>query len=403
MATLLLVVIYVAYIGLGVPDSLFGAAWPAVYEELRLPISSANAVTLTVSACTVVSSLLSAWLIDRFGTGVVTAVSTTMTAVALLGFSLCGNLALLCLCAIPLGLGAGAIDAAQNNYVALHYNARHMSFLHCFYGVGVACSPYLMSFGIRSGSWRTGYFLAFCLQAAISIITILALPLWKKTASGEIAPTEEAKPKRLSLSEMAKRPSVRATWLMFIASCGIESVCTQWGSSFLVAKGLTADVAAEVVALYFIGLALGRFTSGLLAKRLSAWKLIQIGCGILCASLVLLALPVGGVFLARAALLLVGFGIGPVYPNLTYLTPINFDKSESQAVIGSQMALAYVGIMFAPILFGFLAEKFSTKLFPYYLAVLFLLLIAAMLRLISVLKKQNRYEIQFTEKENTPA
>lgn len=398
MATLLLVFIYIAYIGLGVPDSLFGTAWPAIYEELGLPISAANAVTLLISGGTVVSSLMSERIIRRFGTGIVTAVSTTMTALALLGFALSGNLFCLCLCAVPLGLGAGSVDAAQNNYVAIHYNARHMSFLHCFYGIGVACSPYLMSLGIKSGNWRSGYFWAFCIQAVISLLTIVALPLWGKAHPQDKEKRSET-PQPFSLLQMAKLPAIRATWLMFIASCAIEATCTQWGSTFLVTtKSVSADVAAKIVMLYFIGLALGRFVSGLLAKKVTAWRLIFYGCGILLFAIVLLALPIKSVVLSGVGLFLTGFGIGPVYPNLTYLTPINFDKEHSQAVIGSQMALAYVGIMLAPILFGFLAQNITTELFPYYIGCLFLLFTAAMLRLISVLKKQNKYEIQVLDK-----
>lgn len=395
MSALLLVIIYVAYIGLGVPDSLFGTAWPAIYEELGLPLSAANAVTLLISGGTIVSSLLSTRVIKRFGTGIVTAVSTSMTALALLGFSLSGNLFFLCLCAVPLGLGAGAIDAAQNNYVALHYNARHMSFLHCFYGIGVACSPYLMSLGIKIGNWRSGYFWAFCLQTAISIITIVAIPLWGKVHNENDDDNEVVKTENLSLLKMAKLPAIRATWLMFIASCAIEATCTQWGSTFFVAtKNMSADIAAKIAMLYFIGLALGRFASGLLAKKITSWKLIYIGCGILLSALVLLAVPINHVAVSCVGIFLTGFGIGPVYPNLTYLTPINFDKEHSQSVIGSQMALAYVGIMLAPVLFGFLAQAISVRIFPYYLGFLFFLFIFAMLRLIDILKKQNRYEIQ---------
>lgn len=399
MATLLLIIIYIAYIGLGIPDSLFGTAWPAVYEELHLPLFAANAVTLLISGGTILSSLLSARLINRFGTGIVTAASTTLTAIALLGFSLSGNLFFLCLCAVPLGLGAGAIDAAQNNYVALHYNARHMSFLHCFYGVGVAISPYLMSLGIQSGNWRSGYFWAFCLQAAISIIAILTVPLWKK-AHPEPSKTQDIiKTESPSLWQLAKLPAIRATWLMFIASCSIEATCTQWGSTFFVqTQNLSAGAAAKIVILYFVGLTLGRFVSGLLAKRLTSWKLIQIGCGILLFAIVLLALPVSHIVIPCIGLFLTGFGIGPIYPNLTYLTPINFNKEQSQAVIGSQLAFTYVGVMLSPVLFGFLAQLISTTLFPYYLGLLFVLFTFAMLRLISILKKQNKYEIQILDK-----
>lgn len=399
MATLLLIIIYLSYIGLGIPDSLFGTAWPAIYEELHLPLSAANAVTLLISGGTILSSLLSARLINRFGTGIITAVSTTLTAIALLGFSLSENLFFLCLCAVPLGLGAGAIDAAQNNYVALHYNARHMSFLHCFYGVGVAISPYLMSLGIQRGNWRSGYFWTFCLQAAISIVAILSVPLWKKAHPESLKTQETEKVESVSLFQLAKLPAIRATWLMFIASCSIEAVCTQWSSTFFVqTKNLSADAAAKIAILYFVGLALGRFVSGLLAKRLTSWKLIRIGCGIFLFAIVLLALPVSHIAFPCVGLFLTGFGIGPIYPNLTYLTPINFNKEQSQAVIGSQMALSYVGIMLAPILFGFLAQLISTTLFPYYLGLLFVLFTFAMLRLISILRKQNKYEIQILDK-----
>ncbi len=399
MATLLLIVIYAAYIGLGIPDSLFGTAWPVIYKEFGLPISTANVIILLTSCGTIISSLLSARIINRFGTGIVTAVSTSLTAIALLGFSISNNLFFLCLFSIPLGFGAGSVDAAQNNYVALHYNARHMSFLHCFYGVGVACSPFFMSLGISNGDWRLGYFGSFCLQAIISIITIIALPLWKKAHPEPTEIEKMEKKATFSLIQQAKMPAIRATWLMFISSCAIEAICTQWGSSFLVeSKGAAPDIAALIVILYFSGLAFARFLSGLLAKRLTSWQLIYIGCGFLLFAIILLALPIPHVAAPCIGLFLTGFGVGPVYPNLTYLTPINFDKEHSQAVIGSQMAIAYVGILFTPMLFGFLVQILSTAIFPYALGILFCLFLYAMFRLISILKKQNKYEIQVLDK-----
>ena len=395
MATLLLVIIYIAYIGLGIPDSLFGTAWPVMYKEFGLPISAANAVTLLICFGSIVSSLVSARLIRKFGTNLVTAISTSMTALALLGFSVSNNLLFVCLFAVPLGFGAGAIDAAQNNYVSLHYNARHMNFLHCFYGVGVACSPYLMSLGISGGDWRMGYFGAFCLQAVISLITIFAIPLWKKAHPQKIEEEAQAYDKSFTLLHMAKQPAIRATWLMFIASCGIEAVCTQWGSSFLVeSKGIDAASAAKIVILYFAGLALGRFVSGLLAKKITSWKLIQIGCCILFSAIILLALPIPHVIAPCLGLFFTGFGIGPIYPNLTYLTPINFDKEHSPAIIGSQMAVTYVGVLCVPIIFGFFVQILSTALFPYYLGILFFLFTYAQVRMIVLLKRQNKYEIQ---------
>ncbi|MBO7156654.1 MAG: MFS transporter, partial [Clostridia bacterium] len=247
MATLLVLVIFIAYIGLGVPDSLFGAAWPAIYVEFGLPLSAQSAVTILVSCGTITSSLLSGKLINRFGTGIVTAISTTITALALLGFTLSSNLLFLCLCAVPLGLGAGAIDVAQNNYVANHYNARIMSLLHCFYGVGVAVSPFLMSIGLQHLGWRMGYFLACLVQSSIAIITIIAIPVWKKVHPEQTLTVEEAKKRDVSIFKLAGIPAVRATWLIFVFSCGIESICTSWGSTFLVeSKGVDPSIGARM-------------------------------------------------------------------------------------------------------------------------------------------------------------
>lgn len=392
MATLLLVVIYISYIGLGLPDSLFGTAWPAVYEEFGLPISAANAVTLLISGCTILSSFLSGKLIHRFGTGIVAAVSTALTAIALFGFSISDNIFFLCLFGVPLGIGAGAIDVAQNSYVALHYNARHMNFLHCFYGVGVSVSPYLMSFGLRGGNWRTGYLLAFGVQAVIAIIVILALPLWKRAHPHNEVFGEEGEQKPLSLFAMAKDSGIRMTWLLFITSCSIEAICTTWGSTFLVeVKGVSAEVAAKAVILYFVGLTCGRFVSGLFANKLSSWSLIYIGCGIVLCAIVLLITPVSGLALPCVGLFMTGFGIGPIYPNLTHLTPINFGKENSEAVIGSQQGMTYVGIMISPILFGFLAQAISLQIFSYAIGVFYALFILAMLRLIFILKKRGVY------------
>ena len=391
MATLLLVVIYIAYIGLGVPDSLFGTAWPAMYEEFDLPISTANIVTLLTTTGTIISSLLSARLINRFGTGIVTAVSTSLTAIALLGYSQSDNIYFLCLFCFPLGFGAGAIDAAQNGYVAVHYNARHMNFLHCFYGVGVAVSPFLMSLGLKLVGWRMGYLLAFGLQAVISIVTIIALPLWGK-AHPENKQTKEEKFKTISLVQQAKMPAVRMAWLMFIASCGIESICTTWGSTFLVEKkGMAVDVAALMLVLYFAGLALGRFTAGVFAKKLSSWRLMQIGCCLIITAVVLLALPIHSVALACIGLFLTGFGIGPIYPNLMHLVPINFGEENAQAIIGSQMTATYLSILLTPITFGILAQEFGLVLFPYAIGVMFALFAYAFLRSICIFKKEGKY------------
>lgn len=388
MATLLLLVIYVAFIGLGIPDSLFGAAWPAIYQELQLPVSMASCVTLLISGCTVLASLLSAKIINRFGTAGVTAASTALTAAALLGFSLSANLAWLCLFAVPLGLGAGAIDSALNNYVALHYKAAHMSFLHCFYGIGVSVSPYFMSLALSNGNWRSGYRTAFLIQLVIAVITVLSLPLWKRVSAGKAAAEDMVPSKSFRISEMMRMPSVRTVWFIFICSCGIEYTCGIWGSTYLVqSRGLPMDAAAGIITFYYIGMALGRFLSGLLASKLSSWKLIFMGQGILIAALLLLILPLPPAA-AGIGLFIIGLGNGPIFPNLIHLTPSNFGKDISQSVMGTQMAASYIGIMLIPPVFGLIAQPFGTGLLPCFLLVLFAIMLTATAVLLRKLKRK---------------
>ena len=375
MATLLLIVIYIAFIGLGVPDSLFGTAWPAIYTDLNLPVSWASIVTIIVSCGTITSSLLSSWLISRFGTGKITAVSTLMTALALLGFSCSDSMLWLCLCAIPLGLGAGSIDTALNNYVALHYKASHMNFLHCFYGIGVSLSPYLMSLALSKGTWEGGYRAVFWFQLAIAALTVLALPLWKKVRHAQNGEEEEETPRVLSFPALMKMPKVRMACLVFIGYCALEYTCGTWGSTFLVnAKGAAADTAARMVTFYYIGLALGRFLSGVLAGLLHSRQLVKIGQMILLAAVVSLFLPLPFAF-CSVSLFFIGLGNGPIFPNMLHLTPELFGKDLSQAVIGAEMATSYIGVLLAPALFGLIAQNVTAALFPVYLLVLYALMI----------------------------
>ncbi|MFQ6880612.1 MAG: MFS transporter [Oscillospiraceae bacterium] len=375
MATLLLIVIYIAFIGLGVPDSLFGTAWPAIYTDLNLPVSWASIVTIIVSCGTITSSLLSFWLISRFGTGKITAVSTLMTALALLGFSCSDSMLWLCLCAIPLGLGAGSIDTALNNYVALHYKASHMNFLHCFYGIGVSLSPYLMSLALSKGTWEGGYRAVFWFQLAIAALTVLALPLWKKVRHAQNGEEEEETPRVLSFPALMKMPKVRMACLVFIGYCALEYTCGTWGSTFLVnAKGAAADTAARMVTFYYIGLALGRFLSGVLAGRLHSRQLVKIGQTILLAAIASLFLPLPSAF-CSVSLFFIGLGNGPIFPNMLHLTPELFGKDLSQAVIGAEMATSYIGVLLAPALFGLIAQNVTAALFPVYLLVLYALMI----------------------------
>ena len=389
MATLLLIIIYIAFIGLGVPDSLFGTAWPAIYVSFDIPISSANYVTLLISCGTVISSVLSARIINRFGTAIVTAASTAMTAAALFGFSISGNLLWLCVFAIPLGLGAGAVDSALNNYVALHYKATHMNFLHCFYGIGISVSPYLMSLALTNeNNWRNGYRLAFCLQLAVTLITIVSLPLWKKAHPDTLQSNEETHPQTLSMINMLKMPSVRAVLLIFIGSCAIECTCGTWGSTFLVnSKGVSVDHAAKIITLYYVGMALGRFLSGILATRLSSWKLIHLGQAVTIFAILLLFLPLSST-IAAAGLFFIGLGNSAVFPNLIHLTPENFGKDISQSVMGMQMAASYAGIMLIPPIFGLWAQKIGTDVFPFYLLIMFAVMLFGTYSMLNFLKKR---------------
>ncbi len=365
MATLLLLIIYIAFIGLGLPDSLFGAAWSAIWPEFGVGLGASGYVTVLVSGCTVISSLLSARILARFSTAAVTAVSTAMTAAALLGYSFAPGLWCMCLFAVVLGFGAGAIDAALNNYVALHYSAMHMNFLHCFYGVGVVVSPYVMSRMLQNAGWREGYRAVSLLQAGIALLLVLSLPLWKKVRHSSAGTADEVPQRVMSFAEMARTPSIRLVWGLCVATNAVEAVCGIWGSSFLaLAHGLSVAEAAGAITFYYLGLALGRFLSGLVSARIRPWRIIFICLGITLAAVALLFVPVPAV--AIAGLFLAGLGNGPIYPNLMFLTPEHFGEEVSASVIGSQMAFAYGGFMAAPPLFGVLAQTVSVRLLPAY-------------------------------------
>ncbi|WP_072372461.1 MFS transporter [Thermophilibacter mediterraneus] len=385
MTIVLLVVIYVAFVGLGIPDSLFGAAWPAMYADLGLPVSLGSVVTMIISCGTIVSSLSSAAVINRFGTGRVTAASTVLTAAALLGFSLAPSLLWLCLLAVPLGLGAGAIDTALNNYVALHYRATHMNFLHCAYGVGVTVSPFIMSFALSAGTWREGYLGATICQAAIALLTIAILPLWGKVArADEERGEKDAEPRTESPLALVRRRDVRLACLVFLASVAIEGICNTWGTSYLVnARGMGAGEAAGTVTVYYVGVTLGRFLSGVLANRLSSKQLVGLGQLVTFAAvLVLLApLPVGA---ASVGLFLVGFGNSPLYPNMLHLTPRLFGRELSQSVIGVQMAASYVGSLALAPLFGVVGQSLGFWLFPVALLALSLVVLGAFVALMTL-------------------
>ena len=364
--TFLLIVIYIAFIGLGIPDSLFGTAWPAIYTEYGLPISLGGVITMVTFIGTTISSLLSARLIRKFGTARLTAGCTLLTALALLGFSFSHSFVVLIILAVPLGLGAGSIDTALNNYVASHYNASQMSFLHCFYGVGVTVSPFILTLVFRNDTnWRRGYGIATIIQFAIAAIVIFSLPLWNRVRDkNEIS---ESAIKSLSVIEASKIRGVKVMWLLFLCTCSIELTVGAWSSTFLVeSRGATEELAAGTITFYYLGMTSGRFLSGVLARKIHSRTIITIGSVILGIALLMLTIT-NNSYIAIAALFLIGLGNGPLFPNLNYLTPEQFGEERSAALIGAQMAVANIGIVISPLLFGFLGQALGMGLFGYYL------------------------------------
>lgn len=387
MLTVLFIVIFTSYIGLGLPDSLIGAAWPAVYSEFGLPISYVSFITVLISLGTVTSSFLSAKIIKVFGTAGVVAVSTVMTAAALFGFSLAPNIIWMCVAALPLGLGAGAVDTALNNYVALNFKPIHINFLHCFYGIGVSVSPYIMSFFLgNENNWRGGYRFVALIQSVIALTVIATVPVWKKVNSKNGG--EEQNLRIVSVFDVLKNGATRTSIGVFLGSCAIECICLSFGSTFFVeSKGASADTAAKMITLYFVGMTLGRFVSGLAALKLQPMTIVFIGQGITLAAVILLFIP-SGIYLPVVGLSLVGFGNGAVFPNMSAMTPDSFGKEVSQSVIGIQMGFAYISILLTPLLFGFFAQRLGTGIFPYALLFAFVLMEYSTVRMQSEIKKK---------------
>ena len=374
MVHLLLAVIYLSFISLGLPDSLLGSAWPLMYPELGVPVSYAGILSMVIAGGTILSSLMSDRLTRRFGTGRITAVSVGLTAAALLGFSLSHSYWQLVLWAIPYGLGAGSVDASLNNYVALHYASRHMSWLHCMWGVGASIGPYIMGYALSGGQgWTMGYrYIAF-LQIGLTAILLLSLPLWKKRpgSSGEGGES----PKALSLRQIVAIPGAKAVMLTFFCYCAIEQTAGLWASSYLVLhKGVAETTAARFASLFFLGITLGRALSGFLTLALSDKQMIRLGEGIILLGILAMLLPLGNGF-ALAGLVLLGLGCAPVYPCIIHSTPDHFGADRSQAIIGVQMASAYVGTLAMPPLFGLIANHITVALLPVYLVLLTLLMV----------------------------
>ncbi len=377
MTHLLLAVIYLSFISLGLPDSLLGSAWPSMYGDLAVPLSYAGILSTTIAVGTVISSLLSHRLTRAFGTGKVTAASVALTAAALFGFSVSASFPVLCLWAIPYGLGAGSVDASLNHYVALHYASRHMSWLHCMWGMGAALGPYIMGFALTGGrGWSAGYRTISVLQMGLTAVLLLSLPLWRK-ANGEGAhPDQAAQPSTaLSLGQIVQIPGAREVMLCFFCYCALEQTIGLWASSYLtLCCGLPPDRAASFASLYFIGITIGRMLSGFLTLKFSDSQMVYGGQGILAVAVAVLLLPLGEAS-AIIFLLLAGLGCAPVYPCLIHSTPHHFGAERSQAIIGVQMASAYVGICVMPPIFGWIANRIHVGLFPLYLAAILALMV----------------------------
>ncbi len=367
MVNLLLAVIYLAFISLGLPDSLLGAAWPVVYPEFGVPVSYAGILSTIICAGTITSSLLSGQIVHRFGAGRVTAFSGALTVLGIFGFSSCGTFWQLCLCAVPYGLGAGGVDAALNNYTAIHYSSRHMSWLHCMWSLGAAAGPYVMSYALAMrNDWHMGYRYIGLIQLLLTAIFFLSIPLWMGQKDG----AEQAAGRALSLRQVVAIPGVKQIILAFFCYCSVENTAILWGSSYLVLHtGLDEEAAAAYASLFLIGITLGRMLSGFLTVKFSDIRLIRLGQAVIALGVVTLLLPIG-VYGALAGLALIGLGCAPIYPCIIHSSPAYFGVERSQSVIGVQMAGAYVGSLAMPPLFGLIARHITPGLLPWYLLVL---------------------------------
>ena len=379
MIHLLLAIIYLAFISLGLPDALLGSAWPTMYSEFDVPVSYAGIISMIIALGTIISSLQSDRLTRKLGTGKVTAISVAMTAIALLGFSSSHAFWMLCVWAVPYGLGAGSVDAALNNYVALHYESHHMSWLHCMWGVGATVGPYIMGFALSGGkTWNRGYLYIGVLQIVLTAILVFSLPLWKERKTSESPGNTNEKTtleKPLTLPQIIKIPGAKEVMLCFFCYCAIEQTAGLWASSYLTLfKGVSAETAARFAGMFFIGITVGRAINGFIAMKLQDSQMIRLGQSIIAIGVIVMLLP-GPHIISLAGLILIGLGCAPVYPCIIHSTPAHFGAGRSQALIGVQMASAYVGTCLMPPIFGLIANHISIALFPVYIMALLILMV----------------------------
>ena len=378
MTTLLLIIIYFAFISLGLPDSLLGSIWPIAHRELGVPLAWSGPIFIIISLGTVVSSLFSDRLTRRLGAGLVTVLSVALTALALFGFGISTSYWMLCLWAVPYGLGAGSIDAALNNYVALHFKSRHMSWLHCMWGIGASTGPYIMNMILtQGGTWHQGYQTISLIQLILTAVVMLSLPLWKKQRLVSDANTTNSNSPShaLSLREIFALRGAKEVMITFFAYCALEQTAGLWASSYLSNfRGIDPVTAAGYASLFYLGLTGGRAISGFITFLLNDSQMIRLGQGIAALGLLLLLFaPIDA--LSLAGLVIIGLGCAPIYPSIIHSTPAHFGTDKSQAVIGVQMASAYLGNVFMPPLFGLIARYTSIALYPVYLILLLILMI----------------------------
>lgn len=373
MTSILLVVIYIAFVSLGLPDSILGSAWPSMYGGLNVAVSYAGIISMIIAGGTILSSLFSAKLIQKLGTGIVTTASVAMTAVALLGFSFSHSFWQLCLWGIPYGLGAGSVDAALNNFVALHYKSRHMNWLHCFWGIGATAGPFIMGLCLAGGlKWNSGYQIIGIAQVALVVCLVISLPLWKRKQNEKGLTSGE--PKNLRLRDTIRLPGAKPILTAFLCYCALESTTGLWASSYMVLyRGINAETAATWASLFYLGITAGRLLSGFITGKIGDKNMVRMGQILAGTGIIFILLPLENVFML-IGLILVGVGCAPIYPGLLHETPDNFGADKSQSIMGMQMACAYIGATFMPMAFGFLAEKINICLYPYYLLIFIILM-----------------------------
>lgn len=376
MFQLLLIIIYLSFISLGLPDSLLGSTWPTMYLQLKVPVSYAGIISMIIAVGTIISSLLSDRLTRKMGTGKVTATSVTMTAVALFGFSISNSFWQLCLWTVPYGLGAGSVDASLNNYVALHYKSRHMSWLHCMWGVGTSVGPYIMGYVMTNGgTWNSGYRVISVIQFGLTIILVLSLPMWKGRPVLSSSSEKKERSEVLSLKQVVRIHGVKEILICFFCYCALEQTTGLWASSYLnLHKGVSGEIAAKFAAMFFVGITIGRAVCGFITIKLNDVQMIRLGEALIGVGIVIMLLPLATSF-SLIGFVVIGLGCAPIYPCIIHSTPAHFGADRSQAIIGIQMACGYVGICLMPPLFGIIANYITVALLPVYLLVILVLMV----------------------------